>query len=247
MTTTGDPTTVPIIADEAGVPDYELPELLRSNAGGRVENVQQWEIRRGEILKLLADNEYGHMPKSAVGIESRVLDCRTHPVTGEGKMKQVELTLRRRDKALRIQLLLFLPEAGKRPAPAFLGLNFFGNHTVHEDTGILLPESWVPNHKLLHNTDNRANEKSRGIRSYRWPVQRILQTGSALVTAYSGDIDPDYDDGFHNGVHGLFGDEDFDVAREQRWGTLAAWSWGLSRIVDYLLANEPEIDGKRIQ
>jgi hypothetical protein len=89
--------------------------------------------------------------------------------------------------------------------------------------------------------DHRATDHSRGVRSSLWPVEKILARGYGLGTIYYGELDPDYDDGFRNGVHALFTRSD----RPDDWGSIAGWAWGLSRGLDALTQIE-DIDTERV-
>jgi len=140
-----------------------------------------------------------------------------------------------------MDLLMYLP-AGGRPAPVFLILNFQGNHAVHPDPGIRLSDRWM-RANAPGVVDHKATEASRGAARSRFPLEQIVSRGYGLATMYYGDVDPDFDDGFQNGVHGVF---DPDGPRPpDAWGSIAAWAWGLSRAMDYLQTDR-DVDAGRV-
>lgn len=222
-----------------------LPELLMSQEGLTIESAEQWEqVRRPELLELFRAQMYGRVPEASLSIRSRLQFFDGEALNGTAIMKEVALEFAGDKDTLEATLLIFLPGREAGPHPMFLGLNFNGNHTIHPDPRISVTDSWVRNNQDLGILDNRATEASRGSSATRWPVEEILSRGYGLATMYYGDIDPDFDDDFKNGIHGLMdhmnGDRETDA-----WGSVAAWAWGLSRAMDYF-EKDADIDQKRV-
>ena len=201
------------VYDEARVPSFELPGLLTTLQGRPVRNRKEWEqLRRPELLDLFEKEMFGQAPRRPDGLHFQLLSEDPSALDGLATRREVAVWL---DAAgtRRLTLLIHVPNRRGGPVPAFLGINFFGNETTEEGQAY----------------------------AYRWPAREIVGRGYALVTFWCADVDPDEDDGFRNGVHGLF-----DGERDAHsWGTLAAWAWGLSRALDYL-ETDPSVDGRRV-
>jgi dipeptidyl aminopeptidase/acylaminoacyl peptidase len=72
-------------------------------------------------------------------------------------------------------------------------------------------------------------------------ANEILARGWGYATVGYNDIQPDKEDAFDQGVIGATG----KTLLEDEWGDVSAWSWGVSRIIDYL-ETDPAVDAKRI-
>lgn len=229
--------------DQSKVPDYTLPPLLEMEDGTPVQTREKWPKRREELLNLFAEHVYGHTPEKAqeTKLKIDVTQAVTDFLGDKASMKEVSLSFPDHPDGPVLNLLVIAPkEAMAEPVPAFLGLNFRGNHTIHADPRITLSENWMRPDKEERVVDNRSTEKSRGTSANRWPVETIIDRGYALATMYYGDIDPDFDDEFENGIHAIFG-----KPKENEWGSIGAWAWGLSRALDYLEL-DAQIDGTKV-
>lgn len=230
--------------DESKVPPYTLPDPLVMQDGTPVTTAAQWrERRRPELLGIFAAEVYGRTPATRITARPTV-ESVEKALDGRAVRKQVTLAFGEGPDAPAMHLLIYLPSAAASPPAVFLGLNFQGNHAVHEDPGITLSTAWVAaNYPGV--VDNRATEASRGSEASRWPIERILQRGYALATVYYGDLDPDYDDGFGNGVHPLFYGPGQEKPAPDEWGAIGAWAWGLSRALDHL-ETDKDVDARRV-
>ena len=217
--------------DESKVPQFELPDPLTMKDGTPVVRSGQWsEQRRPELVKLFAKQVYGQVPAEARNAPVNVTISEQSDEGPYGTRRiQFEVTPMKNDHpACRIGVLAYLPLTDE-PVPAFLGLNFRGNHTIEDDPVVPLNKNWQrPGDGVV---DHKATEAARGISTSRWAVEMITGRGYGVLTAYYGDIDPDYDD-FTNGPHpAYYADKQTQPAADE-WGSIAAWAWGLSRILD---------------
>ena len=231
--------------DEQKVPKYVLPGPLVTSDGTIVTDSRTWQAkRRPEILELFRTHVYGRSPIGRPkNMSFEVFDLDRQALGGAATRKQVTVYFTGEKDGPSMDILIYLPNAGKKPIPSFVILNFGGNHTINPDPAIKLSMSWMRQGKGVVN--NRATEESRGISSSGYPVEEILKRGYGLATIYYGDIDPDFHDEFKNGVHPVF-DKLLDGRRaSDAWGSIGAWAWGLSRAMDYF-ETDTDIDHKRI-
>ncbi len=190
--------------DEAKVPAYTPPDPLLMNSGTPVTSSHQWtSSRRGEILELFREHVYGHSPASLpAGISHKITKTVPNFLNGKATMKEIRIFFTGKEDGPKMDILLIIPNKAVKPVPTFLGLNFGGNHSVHPDPRITLSKAWM-RPKKTGIIDNKATEAARGS-TKRWPLETIINRGYALATIYYGDIDPDFDDDFQNGLQPIF-------------------------------------------
>lgn len=233
--------------DEAKAGDAPLPDPLIDHDGSKIGTPDAWtNHRRGELLGLFETQMYGKTPAARPAkLAFKTLSEEPKALGGKATRTIVAVLFDGRDDGPRMELMIFTPNSAKGKVPAFLGLNFNGNHAVHPDPAIPLSRSWFRNNSEKSYVNNRATEASRGTEASRWPVEVVIDRGYALATACYNDIDPDFDDGFQNGVHPLFYRAGQTRPDPDQWGSIGAWAWGLSRALDYLETN-PRIDAAKV-
>ncbi len=231
--------------DEAKVPQYTLPPIMMNVSGSPDEVRAAWRIRRAELVDIFTQQMFGSAPDSSFELDCKQVESGP-AFNGKALRQQFAVVVSTQSGSQRIDLLIYTPANAEKAVPCFLGLNFRGNHTVTHEPQVIIPESWAPTDEKAGVVNHRSTEAGRGTSSSRWPIEMLIESGCGVATAYCGDIDPDFDDKFQNGVHALFPEHRPSAEHPQRWGTIAAWSWGLSRLLDCIIAKVPAVDGRQV-
>jgi hypothetical protein len=234
--------------DESKVPQYVLPDPLVCVDGTRVTSVEIWENkRRPELVKLFEENEYGRAPGRPSAMHFELTSLVTNALDGIATRKEITIWFTRGTNGPALHLLTYIPDSARGPVPAFLGLNFSGNHAISTDPGITLSGGWFPaGISTGCVTNNHATDACRGKDAAHWPVEKILSRGYALATFYYGDLEPDFTNGWKLGVRAALSPDGTNaIFKPDDWGAIAAWAWGASRALDYL-ETDPSVNARRV-
>ena len=228
-------TIPPANYDEAKVGTFTLPNPLVFNDGKPVRSAKGWTTRRTELLALFAGNIFGHSPAPRRA-HWKVFDEDRHALGGKAIRRQVTIYFSDREDGPQEDVLIYLPVV-HHPVPLLLALNFNGNQAVVRDPAVKLPQLWDEKTKQA----KTATDASRGT-DKQFEVEKLIARGYGFATIYYGQIEPDFDGGWQYGVRKLFLDR---PPRDSEWGAIGAWSYGLSRAMDYL-EHDQDVDAKRV-
>jgi hypothetical protein len=223
-----------------------LPGALVFADGTPVANQAQWPKRREELLDLFTQQMYGRMPGRPAQMRFNVYNVDRHALGGKATREQISILLLGKEDGPRMDLLVYVPNGFKRP-PVILGFNFWGNETISPDPGIHISDRWIESNggssiDLSCVKNNRPTEACRGIDQERWPLEKIIDDGYAVATAYRGDIDPDRADGYNESIRSAWPEL---AKRRDNFSTIAAWAWAMSRALDYL-QQDSLVDGQHV-
>lgn len=232
--------------DESKIRPYTLPDPLVTNDGRKVTTAEMWRtVRRPEVLKLFQENVYGKSPGKSPALRFEKTSQFDDALGGKAVRKEITAYFAADPNGPKMQLAVYLPRGAQRPVPMFVGLNFYGNHAIDPDPRIPVTTVWMRNNPKMFVENNRPSAKSRGLDAKSWPLAAVIERGYGVATAYYGDLDPDFDDGFQNGVHPLFYKPGQSRPAPDEWGAIGASAWGLSRAMDYF-ETDPQVDAKHV-
>jgi hypothetical protein len=118
-------------------------------------------------------------------------------------------------------------------------MNFRGNHTTLQDRQIRLPAQASDKEFFVS-----KKIPSAGSEVDTWAIEQTIDRGYAVATLFYGDVVLDDPKARAEGIQPHFGPGGNEPGPHD-WGAIAAWAWGLERVIDYL-ATDPDLDRARI-
>ena len=226
--------------DESLVPSYTLPDPLVMNDGTPVTTIEKWEgERRAELIELFRSEIYGRSPGRLEGQHYKVVLTDENAIGGMATRQEILIYFDASEEKY-IRLVTWVPNGLDHPAPGFLMMNTSGNASINEDETISYPDE-----QQLRNYEIHGFPRYGQYRHF-YPLEMILARGYAFISFYKSDLDPDFDDGFQNGVHPYIYKPGQDFPEPDQWGGLSAYAWGCSRVMDWLEEAQTTIDPRRI-
>jgi hypothetical protein len=192
-----------------------VPQLMKTFAGGSVGSVADWErVRAPEILERYRNEVFGVRPKALEEkrrVSFEVTDVRD-AMGGKAVRKLVKAKFDGPEGVFTFPFTVFIPKS-ERPVPAFV---FICNR----------PRSNV--------------DPDRSIRSAFWPAEEIVFRGYATAAFLFSDVAADdRKAGYGQGVFPSV--EKMELRGKSSWASISAWAWAASRVMDWM-ETEPLID-----
>ena len=213
-------TTSAAIDAVAYVPEpWNVPELMKTFRGEQVKSIAEWEnIRAPEILERYRREVFGVRPKEADErgrVSFDVYDV-SEALDGKAVRKLVRVTYKGPNGTFSFPFTAYIPKT-KKPVPAFV-------HAANIKRGIL--------------------DEKQGLSTVFWPVGDIIARGYATAAFRFDFVAADKNGaGFSQGIFPAVQPE--SARDDESWGTLSAWAWANSRILDWM-ETEPLIDAKHV-
>ena len=133
------PESKPYPLEEKFVSSYVLPDPLEKEDGSMVTTPVEWlNFQREKILQLFKDIEYGEELPRPDKLEFMILSEKKDALDGLAVRREIEIKCSMQNgKSHSFIMLLYIPSAAKGKVPAFLGLNFKGNHATSTEGDVL--------------------------------------------------------------------------------------------------------------
>lgn len=189
-----------------------VPALLTTEKGAKVTTRAEWEqVRRPELMKLLTEQEYGVRPvERPADLAFAQVGADEEVFGGKAVKKIVKGSCSGPGGVLTFTFAAWIPKSEKK-VPAFIHVSPRPAATADDPNG------------------------PRPV--YLLPAEYITSRGYAALASCDYDFAPDWKDTppvATSGVFKVFGPAEKATRAPTAWGILSAWSWGASRVLDWV-------------
>lgn len=226
--------------DESAVLPYTVESPLEKEDGTKITSVDEWRSsQRSRITELLKQELYGEVPPLPDSVEYRTVSVREDALNGKAVRKEIDMIFSMKNgKSHTVPVLVYIPRHIQGKAPVFLNLNFKGNHTVTNEKDVRITGT-------LNDDKSFLTEEKRSCHAERNSLEMVIARGYACCTASYNDFFPDHIDGWGDSIYTLFGDFANYSRGHEKYSSIGAWAWGMSRLMDYVEQSE-DMDGSRV-
>jgi len=197
-----------------------VPDFLAMPGGGRAATAADWEKSvKPVVKKFFLSQVYGTRP---VARPPHLSFTAVWPdrdmVDGKAVRKRIRCEYGGKHGTNSFFFTAFIPKSAK-PSPAFV---------------------LICNRKAADNID-----PERRIKSEFWPVEEMITRGYAAIAFHNEEVAPDWNTGNTTGAFACFENVQRPYRSKEGWGTLSAWAWAASRVMDWI-ETEPLLDAKHV-
>jgi hypothetical protein len=216
--------------DEAKANPFPLPDPLVLKNGHAVTNAGMWwQQRRPEILEDFRAEIYGRIPENPPKITWEVTVVETDGVRTKTIVGHIDNSAYP-DATPAINLTLTLPAYASGPVPVMVIVSAASGNAPQRSRA---PEIQSAPGKVQARTPANST-----------PLQQVLALGWGYATFNAVSVQPDNGAGLNRGIIGLM-NQGRPRIQSDEWGALSAWTWALSRTIDYF-ETDPDVNAKKL-
>ena len=202
---TTDVTQHPNYDELIGNPYCIYPELLVTNSGKQVKNAKMWnKIRRPELVKTFEEEIYGCIPENVPSVDWQVTDEQ------KAKLGNTDVVI--------------------RTLKGVVDNSSYPEISVNIQANVIYPDNGAKNMPVVVEFGFASGLPRAFGNSIPWQ-QMVVERGWAAATIVPGSIQADAGYGLTSGIIGLCNKGEFRKPTD--WGSLRAWGWGASKLIDY--------------
>ncbi|MDA0750837.1 MAG: acetylxylan esterase [Verrucomicrobia bacterium] len=193
---------------ESKVPEYSLPDPLIFDDATPVTSADEWyNKRQPELMNAFRTYMYGRRPKFHYTLRFEKEEELTDAFNGAATARNMKAIVSIGDREFSFPFVVFIPNKVDKPVPAVVHIKFW--------------------HVSIENNIDEPDE------TYSiWPVKKLIERDYATESFFYENVEPDNKEGFVKGIRGFLAES--KTPPQDAWGSLSAWAWGASRVLDYL-------------